>query len=113
MNQFTKFDELARLAVSLEPRPEVSIILGYLAALELFFINNPKHNLATEYQRYSNDSLSAPVLIAATEVALFEKTFRQDGVKSEDIKHYISSIELYRKNCELYKALKDDEHALS
>lgn len=104
------YDYFAKIAVNMDPVQSVSEFEGYLIALETSLMNSDPQGIA--YQRLieiKSSYDSQEFLKLCIELNLFEKKFRQRGIKLEDVLSYNSIRDKYVNQLKINSQQFDDE----
>ena len=90
-----EINEIASLAITLEPEPAVHETVGYMYALQNHF-NETKDERSTLLGKLTSNFYGGEFLCSTIALYLLEKKMRENGVSDDLIKRYASEVNKYR-----------------
>lgn len=101
-------ENLALLALSLEPFEDVNKSLGHIAALNDYFSKNKNQEKIECYKKLTSNIMGNTILYTIIELCLLEKKFREEGIREPDVSLYNQIQRSYQEQLEFnHKQLKE------
>ena len=101
---------LSLFATTLEPLPEVTESIGYVAALNNYYSQNTD-DYSECYHNLVSSSYGKTFLNTSVQLELLEKQFRKSGLNENSLQAYEKTIQDYQHQVEFNQSMLKSKHS--